>query len=108
MNGDDFRTMALEFAGAETVPHFERTGFKAAKRRMFATYLESDNTANIFLSPDEQSTFCKIDPVNIFPVPNKWGEKGATTFRIAHLDASIVREALASAYTETLQSRPRK
>jgi hypothetical protein len=106
MNGDDFRTMALEFPGAETVPHFERIGFKAAKRRMFATYLESGNTANIFLTPQEQSTFCKIDSANIFPVPNKWGEKGATTFRIAHLDGSIVREALASAYADTL--RPRK
>jgi hypothetical protein len=108
MNRDDFRAMALEFAGVESVPHFERIGFKAAKRRMFATYLDKDNTANIFLTSVEQSTFCKIDPANIFPVANKWGEKGATTFRIANLDASIVREALASAYTETLQSRPRK
>ena len=108
MTGDDFRTMALEFAGTETVPHFERVGFKVTKRRMFATYLESDNTANIFLTPDEQATFCRIDEANIFPVPNKWGEKGATTFRIEHLDASVVREALASAYAETLQPRSRK
>jgi YjbR len=105
MNGDDLRTMALEFPGAETVPHFERIGFKVAKRRMFATYLESDNTANVFLTPQEQKTFCQIDSANIFPVANKWGEKGATTFRIAHLDASIVREALASAYADTLQPR---
>lgn len=105
MTGDDFKEMALEFAGAEIVPHFERVGFKAAKRRMFATYLDKDNTANIFLTPDEQSTFCRIDKQNIYPVPNKWGEKGATTFRIEHLDPSIVREALASAYADTLRSR---
>ncbi|HQU90740.1 MAG TPA: MmcQ/YjbR family DNA-binding protein [Pyrinomonadaceae bacterium] len=97
--------MALEFPGAETVPHFERVGFKAAKRRMFATYLGSDNTANIFLTPAEQQTFCRIDKANIFPVPNKWGEKGATTFRIENLDTSIVREALASAYADTLKPR---
>ena len=105
MTGEEFTDMALEFAGAETVSHFERVGFKADKRPMFATYLESDNTANIFLTPQEQSTFCQIDPTNIYPVPNKWGEKGATTFRIAQLDASIVREALASAYNDTLRSR---
>ena len=100
MTGDEFRSMALEFAGTETVPHFERIGFKIPKRRMFATYLEADNTANIFLTPAEQKTFCRIDRNNIYPVPNKWGEKGATTFCIAHLDPSIVREALASAYSD--------
>src|SRR6187551_2119335 len=108
MTGEEFRELASEFAGTEKVPHFERTGFKVPKRRMFATYLESDNTANVFLTTDEQSTFCRIDPANIFPVPNKWGEKGATTFRIENLDASIVREALASAYADTLRSQPRK
>ena len=96
--------MALEFAGTETMPHFDRVGFKVTKRRMFATYLEADNTANIFLTPEEQQTFCRIDKKNIFPVPNKWGEKGATTFRIENLDASIVREALASAYSEIVRS----
>lgn len=100
MTGEDFREMALEFPGTETVPHFERIGFKVTKRRMFAIYLEADNTANIFLSPAEQKTFCKIDKKNIFPVPNKWGEKGATTFVIANLDPSIVREALSSAYSD--------
>ena len=98
MTGDEFRAMALEFPGTETVPHFERVGFKVAKRRMFATYLESDNTANIFLTPEEQKAFCKMDKKNIFPIPNKWGEKGATTFVLDRVDPSLVREALLSAY----------
>ncbi len=105
MTGEEFREMALEFAATETVPHFERVGFKVVKRRMFATYLESDNTANIFLTPDEQATFCKIDKKNIFPIPNKWGEKGATTFRLDNLDPSIVREALESAYSAIVQPK---
>lgn len=91
--------MALEFAGTETAPHFERVGFKVTKRRMFATYLEADNSANIFLTPKEQKAFRRMDKKNIYPVPNKWGEKGATTFLLTDLDASIVREALLSAYS---------
>jgi hypothetical protein len=98
MTGSEFHKMALQFEGTETVPHFERTGFKVIKRRMFATYGESDNTANIFLTPEEQKTFCRIDKKNIYPVPNKWGEKGATTFLLDHVEPSIVREALLSAY----------
>ncbi|MBX3296800.1 MAG: MmcQ/YjbR family DNA-binding protein [Acidobacteria bacterium] len=97
--------MALEFAGTETVPHFERVGFKIAKRRMFATYFDKDNTANIFLTPDEQQTFCKIDASHIYPVPNKWGEKGATTFVLDEVEPSIVREALISAYSGTIEKR---
>ena len=100
MTGEEFRAMALEFPGTETAPHFERVAFKVIKRRSFATYLDTDNTANIFLTPDEQKAFCAMDKKNIFPVPNKWGEKGATTFDLNRVDESLVREALLSAYNE--------
>ena len=99
MTGAEFREMALQFPGTETAPHFDRVAFKVIKRRSFATYLESANTANIFLTPDEQKAFCRMDRKNIFAVPNKWGEKGATTFVLDHVDASLVREALLSAYS---------
>ena len=100
MTGDEFREMALEFAGTETAPHFDRVAFKVIKRRSFATYHEADNTANIFLTLEEQKAFCRMDKKNIFPVPNKWGEKGATTFVLDRADPSLVREALLSAYSE--------
>ncbi|HSZ32871.1 MAG TPA: MmcQ/YjbR family DNA-binding protein, partial [Puia sp.] len=54
-----FAEMALSFHGAESTPHFERTGFRVKGKRMFATYLDKDNTANIFLTPKEQKLFCK-------------------------------------------------
>lgn len=92
--------MALSFAGTEQRPHFERTGFRVVGKRMFATYLAKDNTANIFLAVPEQALFCAMDPTNIHPVPNKWGEKGATTFHLNHVDRALVMEALLSAYNE--------
>lgn len=98
MTSDEFREMALQFPGTETAPHFDRVAFKIVKRRSFATHLETDNTANIFLTPDEQKTFCRMDRKNIFPVANKWGERGATTFILDRVDPSLVREALLSAY----------
>jgi len=100
-----FREMALSFAHTEQVRHFERIGFKIAGRRMFATYLEANNTANIFLTPMEQKLFCEIDNVNIYPVPNKWGEKGATTFELNSVSRDIVMEALLSAYNDVLKSK---
>lgn len=72
---------------------------------MFATYLEKDNNANIFLAPAEQKLFCQIDKVNIYPVPNKWGEKGATTFELNTVAREVVMEALISAYNEIVAAK---
>ena len=95
-----FFKMALSFPGTERVPHFDRVGFKVTGRRMYATYLAENHTTNIFLLPAEQKVFCKRHDEGIFPVPNKWGEKGATTFDLHLVPKEIVMEALRSAYDE--------
>ena len=74
---------------------------------MFSTYLEKDNTANVFLTPKEQAIFCQMDKA-IFRVPNKWGEKGATTFDLNHVPKHILTEALLSAYNEVINSKKKK
>ncbi len=98
-----YQQMALAFPYTEPIPHHERIGFKIMGRRMFSTYLEKDNTANIFLTPAEQKLFCKMDKANIYPVPNKWGEKGATTFALDTVEKELVMEALLSAYNEIVK-----
>ena len=103
ITGSSFTQLALSFPNTEQVPHFDRIGFKVTGRRMFATYLQKDNTANIFLTPKEQAVFCKMDK-SIYPVPNKWGEKGATTFALDTVPKNLVTEALLSAYNEILAS----
>jgi hypothetical protein len=107
LTASQFAELALSFPGTEQVPHFERIGFKVTGKRMFATYLEKDHTANIFLTPKEQSVFCQMH-ASIYPVPNKWGEKGATTFDLNTVPRNFVMEALLSAYNEVLASRKRK
>jgi len=99
-----FTRMALSFPGTEQVPHFDRIGFKVGGKRMFATYLEKDNTANVFLTPAEQAVFCQMDKA-IYPVPNKWGEKGATTFDLNNVPKHILMEALISAYNAIISSK---
>lgn len=108
INMQTFQALALSFPNTEQVVHFERIGFKVTGRRMFATYLDKDNTANIFLSPDEQEVFCKMDKTNIYPVPNKWGEKGATTFNLNKVKKEFVTEALLSAYKEVTKTGIKK
>ncbi len=102
ITGDKFREIVLSFPGTEFKPHFERTGFSVKGKRMFATYLPKDNTANIFLTLVEQSVFCQAQPEYIYPVPNKWGLKGATTFVLNQVSKKLLMEALQAAYNSTL------
>lgn len=96
--------LALSFPGTELCQHFERIGFKITGKKMFATYLAKDNSVNVFLTPEEQSVFCKMN-TGIYPVPNKWGEKGATTFDLNKVPKEILTEALLSAYKNMLSSK---
>ncbi len=105
VTGEKFMELALSFAGTVLKPHFERTGFSVTGERMFATYLAKDNTANIFLTPAEQTVFCKMDAKNIYPVPNKWGAKGATTFELNKVPKEFILEALLSAYNDVMKKK---
>ncbi|MBE7176967.1 MAG: MmcQ/YjbR family DNA-binding protein [Mucilaginibacter polytrichastri] len=103
---ENFCAMALSFEGTEQRPHFDRWGFRVQGKRMYASYLAANNTANVFLRPAEQQLFCAADPQHIYPVPNKWGEKGATTFVLSDVSPDILQEALRSAYEDVI--RPKK
>jgi len=106
--GEQFMEMALSFPGTAQKPHFDRIGFKVTGKRMFATYLDINNTANIFLTPEEQTIFCAMDIDNIYPVPNKWGEKGATTFELDMVAKEFVMEALRSAYNDVVKRKSKR
>jgi hypothetical protein len=43
--------------------------------------------------------------INIYPVPNKWGDKGATTFELIRVSKGVVLEALLSAYNEVVRKK---
>lgn len=99
---ESFSKLALSFPGTESAPHFDRTAFKVVKRRIFATLHEKSNSANLALAMNEQRAFCEYDPEAIYPVPNKWGEKGWTTFELAKVSRDVLFEALNSAYSDVI------
>jgi len=72
---------------------------------MYATYLAKDHTANIFLLPADQTSFCNKHDEGIFPVANKWGQKGATTFDLQLVPKEIVMEALRTAHNEVMKRK---
>ena len=99
MSSEEFKNIALSFPGTLSRPHFNRTAFQVEGKRIFATLLEENETANIVLTVAEQQLFCEMDK-SIYPVPNKWGARGWTTFDLTRTPSHIVLEALSSAYQD--------
>ncbi len=105
MTCDQFSELALSLPNTIASPHFERTAFKVVGKRIFATLHEQSQTANVMFSPADQSVYCLIDKEAIYPVPNKWGLHGATTFQLARVDSQLMLDALHTAYEDVLKSK---
>jgi predicted DNA-binding protein (MmcQ/YjbR family) len=105
MTSDQFTELALSFPHTIAAPHFERTAFKVAGKRIFATLHEGSETANIKFSPADQSVYSLIDKKAIYPVNNKWGLQGWTTFQLARVDKQLMLDALNTAYNEVLKGK---
>lgn len=94
---DEAKQIALSFEGAGEKPHFERTAFTVNKK-IFATLLEKDSSLNLMFDVQTQFIFCPPESDVIYPVPNKWGLKGATTINLKKANKKLVRSALEEAY----------
>ena len=96
MTVDEFRKLALGLPHAIEKPHFDRASFRvdAPRGKTIATLLEADATANVFLTVEEQEMLISAEPQIFSKVPNKWGDKGATTMALAKLDETTALSAL--------------
>lgn len=100
----DLRRIALSLAGTTEAPHFDRTAFKV--RRIYATLAADGRTANLMLTPDEQAFKCMMAPKAFVPVPNAWGQRGATTVMLHAVDSTELRDALQTAWRHAIAKKP--
>ncbi|MEZ5031254.1 MAG: MmcQ/YjbR family DNA-binding protein [Saprospiraceae bacterium] len=91
-----FASLPSPFPTTES-PHFERTSFRAGKT-IFATLAEAEELACLMLSPEYQDVFVAMGKGAVYPVPNKWGEQGATYVRLADVEDALLKDALEAAY----------
>lgn len=92
----NLRKAALALPRALERPHVDWASFRvdAPKGKIFCTLPPHHEFSNVFLTVDEQRMLCEAEPDIFFPVPNKWGEKGATSIRLKACDATTLRSAL--------------
>jgi hypothetical protein len=105
---NNFKKIVLSFNGIEEKPHFNRIAYKIIKKKIFATLLEEDETANILLSIADQSVYCSIGRDSVYPVTNKFGEQGWTTFDLKIVPQEIISDALFTSYKTILLQKKRK
>lgn len=94
---ETMRKIALSFPETSEQPHFDKISFRVGKK-IFATYDGKKNQACLLLSPIDQSVFSTFDSSIIFPVPNKWGQNGATLFNLDKVRVDLFTDALTTAY----------
>ena len=94
---EDAKAIALSFPGTDEHPHFNRIAFRV-KKKIFATLSFEDKTLNLMFTLTEQFIFCPPGSDVIFPIPNGWGRKGATTIDLNKANKKLVTAALKEAY----------
>lgn len=108
MTSKQFKKLALSFPETIEQAHFDRRAFKIEGKRIFATLHEESNTVNLKLSIVDQSAFCTFDKNAVYPVPNKWGLQGWTTFELKKVSKEMMLDALDTAYREAIKPRAKK
>ena len=105
MTSQQFRALVLSLPDTEENPHFDRAAFRITGKRIFATMHEEDRSVNLKLTPVDQSVFCNFGKEAVFPVPNKWGLQGWTTFLLKKTPKDLMTDALNTAYQDELKWR---
>ena len=94
MNADDFRRIALSFAGAEEGAHIGSADFRVGGR-IFATLAAIDEGyGNLMLSAVGQSVLVDELTDVFIPIAGGWGRMGMTHVRLAAVDEDVLTGAL--------------
>lgn len=91
------RLLALSLKGTVEQDHFGMPSFRVNKR-IFSTLWVKEHRMMVKLSPVDQSVFNSFDPAIFYPVPNKWGLKGATFIELDKVRPDMLEDALTLAW----------
>jgi hypothetical protein len=108
----DFRRLALGLPDTTEGVHFNVPDFRV-DGKIFATLAyQKDGCGVLLLTPEQQAGMIQDAPEIFLPVPNKWGERGATLVRLAKVKPDILEAALRTAWSnrqrKSARSSPKK
>jgi hypothetical protein len=98
MTKDEFRHLALSFAGAVEAAHMNHPDFRVAGK-IFATLgPESADWGMVKLTPEQQRGFMQTAPGVFTPSSGAWGLKGATQVDLSVATENVLYPALEAAW----------
>lgn len=95
---DDFRRIALSFAGAEESAHMAHPDFRVGGR-IFATLGAPDEAHGmVALMPEQQEDFIALARDAFRPAAGAWGRGGSTLVKLDAVSEDMLEAALAAAW----------
>jgi len=108
MTPEDFRRIALTFAGADERAHMGAADFRVGGH-IFATLAhEAMGYGNLMLTPEAQQILITSRPDLFLPVASGWGRNGATHVRLAEADEESLTDALRIAWEHRCEKNLRR
>jgi hypothetical protein len=102
-----FAKIALSFDGAVEGAHGGHADFRAGGK-VFATLgYPGKDWGMVKLSPEQQQILVAAEPGIFVPVKGTWGQRGATSVRLAAADARTMRSALTMAWQNVATAKTR-
>lgn len=103
-----FAKIALSLDGAVEGAHGGHADFRAGGK-VFATLGYPDKDwGMVKLLPEQQQMLVGAEPVMFTPIKGTWGLRGATSVRLAEVDARTLRSALTMAWRNVTVPKPKK
>ena len=102
-----FRKLALSLPDTAEGVHFQVADFRVGGK-IFATLAYKEKGCGVLLlTPDQQAGMIQDAPDMFLPVPNKWGERGATLVRLKNVTPDILEGALKTAWNNRRRKPPK-
>jgi hypothetical protein len=103
-----FAKIALSLDGAVEGAHGGHADFRADGRVFASLGYPDKDWGMVKLRPEQQQMLVAAEPGMFTPVKGTWGLRGATSVRLAEVDARTLRSALTMAWQNVTAPKPKK
>ena len=93
-SAEDFRRIALSFAGAEERAHMGHPDFRVGGRIFATLHGAGPDTGAVMLLPEQQELAIEAEPEAFEPAAGAWGRGGATIVKLGRVSDEWLERAL--------------
>jgi hypothetical protein len=103
-----FRKLALSLEGATEGAHGGHADFRAGGKVFASLGYPDASWGMVKLAPEQQQMVIAAEPAMFVPVEGAWGQRGATSVKLAAADSHAMQSALTMAWQNATTARRAK